>query len=865
MIKKQNLAALLCIGAAVSLSSCHDDIGFKEDGNGTGSIAPLVELNTAVVSSQKTSSRAGDDVTKDDLSLTIASADGSFSKTWEKLADYDPETPFKVGKYTVSAFYGDVETEGFERPAYYGSQEIEVLENEKTNVSLLATLANSMVSIDYTEAFRNYMEEFDATAQSTGGEMIYFSANETRPAYLRPGEVKVNVSFTTPGGQFATLQVAKFTAQARHHYRLKVDLNNGTGNGTAQLVIVFDDQLDKEDVRIDLNDELFNAPAPEVKGSGDLQSGKVFTHTLGDVWNTPLKANVFARGTIAELTLTTESASLKSQGWPASVDLANMDERTKAALSQLGLKVVGFDKGASTMAVLDFSDVPNHLTEADNNANNFTITVVDAMTKTNEVPFQFAVNTIPMTLSLANPQTLKVGATEFSFNVNYNGSNSSSISFELKNERGTWDKVETVSMAKTATDGVYAATVKVPADAKPVTVRAVTKVKTSDAITVNRVAPEFTVSAPENGVWATHATLVLASTDANPVDLAKVAAVSLSTDGTNFSAVNATVSENTLTVTGLTPGTAYTAHVTVTGSESEFAATTFTTEAATVVPNGDFENLTQSLSESGLNQNGKWSISAGINYQNTVKYTISEPDGWASVNKKTTSSSTRNTLFVVRSTFNTSLSYTSTVPPIKVMGTGGGTETPASYKGFTAHSGANAMVVRNVAWDPAGSVPGVWRKEFAGSNDYYNHNMPDISRISAGKLFLGSYSYSGGNESYNEGTAFASRPASLAGFYTYTCDAQDTSENGTVLVQVMNGSTVIGSGSSKLTAASAYAPFNVKINYTANAPKATAVRIMFCSSDKSSEGAIKVTTYNSRYEGYKHGATLVVDNLSFNY
>ena len=81
----------------------------------------------------------------------------------------------------------------------------------------------------------------------------------------------------------------------------------------------------------------------------------------------------------------------------------------------------------------------------------------------------------------------------------------------------------------------------------------------------------------------------------------------------------------------------------------------------------------------------------------------------------------------------------------------------------------------------------------------------------------------------------------------------------------MNGSTVIGSGSSKLKAASAYAPFNVKINYTANAPKATAVRIMFCSSDKSSEGAIKVTTYNSRYEGYKHGATLVVDNLSFNY
>lgn len=865
MIKKQNLAALLCIGAAVSLSSCHDDIGFRGDGSGTGSIAPLVELNTAVVSSQKTSSRAGDDVTRDDLSLTIASADGSYSNTWAKLADYDPETPFKVGKYTVSAFYGDVETEGFERPAYYGSQDIEVLENEATNVSLVATLANSMVSIDYTEAFRNYMEEFDATAQSTGGEMVYFSTNETRPAYLRPGEVKVNVSFTTPGGQFATLQVAKFTAQARHHYRLKVDLNNGTGNGTAQLVIVFDDQLDQEEVLIDLNDELFNAPAPEVKGAGELENGKVFTHIIGDVWDTPLKANVFARGNIAELTLTTQSESLKAQGWPASVDLANMDERTKTALSQLGFNVIGLGKGASTAAVLDFSDVPNHLSEASDNANNFTITVVDAMTKTNEIPFQFAVNTIPMTLSLANPQSLKVGATEFSFNVNYNGSNPSSISFESKNERGTWDALKTVSMTKTETENVYAATVNVAADAKPVTVRAVTKVKTSEAITVNRVAPVFTVSAPEANVWATHATLVLESSDVASADLAKVATVYLSTDGSDFTAHNATVKDNTLTLTGLTPGTAYTAHVSVSGNADEFTSTTFTTEAAVAVPNGDFENLSATLTESKMNQNGKWSISVGINYQSYVNYTISEPDGWASVNAKTTSSTTRNTLFVEPSTFNTSLSYTSTVPSIKVTGNGGGTETPASYKGFTAHSGANAMVVRNVAWDPAGSVPGVWRKEFANSNDYYNHNMPDISRISAGKLFLGSYAYSNGNETYNEGTAFSSRPASLAGFYTYTCDAQDAAENGTVMVQVMNGNTVIGSGSAKLKAAASYAPFTVQINYSANAPKATAVRIMFCSSDKSNEGAIKVTTYNSRYESYKHGATLVVDNLSFNY
>ncbi|MDO5395399.1 MAG: PCMD domain-containing protein, partial [Bacteroidales bacterium] len=141
----------------------------------------------------------------------------------------------------------------------------------------------------------------------------------------------------------------------------------------------------------------------------------------------------------------------------------------------------------------------------------------------------------------------------------------------------------------------------------------------------------------------------------------------------------------------------------------------------------------------------------------------------------------------------------------------------------------------------------------------------NVSRISAGKLFLGSYSYNGSSETYNEGTAFASRPASLCGYYRYVCDPQDTSEKGTVEVKVMNGSTVIGSGRATLAAADGFTRFEVKINYIDNAPKASDLRIMLCSSDKTNEDDIFVSTFNSRYESAKHGATLVVDNLTFTY
>ena len=87
----------------------------------------------------------------------------------------------------------------------------------------------------------------------------------------------------------------------------------------------------------------------------------------------------------------------------------------------------------------------------------------------------------------------------------------------------------------------------------------------------------------------------------------------------------------------------------------------------------------------------------------------------------------------------------------------------------------------------------------------------------------------------------------------------------------MNGSTVIGSGEITLNPAAGYTAFTVPVTYVANAPKATHVRVMLTSSNHASynqaeeTASIKLVDHNSRYEGYKLGAVLTVDNLSFTY
>ena len=861
MFKNTKLAGTILTLSAFALAGC----GHESDGpaSSNGGIAPSLSLNTQVISS-KASARAGAEITVDDLALSIKSKDGKYSKTWESVAQYSSDEKFPIGQYSVEAHYGALEDEGFEKPYYYGAADVTVAENEVSTVNLTASLANSMVSIDYTDNFKNYMQAWNSQIHSVGGQYVTFVQDETRPAYVRPGEVTLNVSFTKPGAAApVNLQLAKFDALARHHYHISIDINNGSG--VAVLAVVFDELLDQEAVEIELSDELINAPAPTVTPVG-FNNGDVINHVAGTQRLEPVKFNIMAKGGLSAVTLTTQSTSLvNKQGWPAEINLIDVDDAVKANMQQLGLKGIGIWKNPEKMAVVDLTDVIGKIEES-SEASHFVVCVTDKLGKTSEI-CSFDVNLEPQQITLSNPSELFIGQNELFVDLGYNGGQAKDVTIEYLNERGTWTSANASASVRARAMETYRMKVTVPADNKDVQLRARTSSKTSDILTVKRQIPAYTASAADNDVWARKAYITVSSDKISSALLAESATVFVSTDGTSFSKANATVTaDNKIGVTGLNPATKYTVRVSITDNVEQYAPEfTFTTETDANVPNPGFEDLVQTLSENGLNQGGKWSISAGINYQSTLTYAISEPKGWASVNPKTTSGSTRNSWFVMPSTFNTSLSYSSTVPKIKVIGTGGGTETPGSYKGFSPKSGGNAMVIRNVAWDPAGSVPGTWLKTGISTSEYYNHTVPAVANKSAGKLFLGTYSYSNGNETYNSGYDFASRPEGLSFYYIYKNDANDASENGIATVEVLNGDKVIATGSAKLAANVSYSLATVKLSYIANAPKATSIRVMFSSSDRSDESSIAVSQYLSRYESYFHGATLIVDDLTLSY
>lgn len=304
-------------------------------------------------------------------------------------------------------------------------------------------------------------------------------------------------------------------------------------------------------------------------------------------------------------------------------------------------------------------------------------------------------------------------------------------------------------------------------------------------------------------------------------------------------------------LTGLTPSTTYTFRARL-GAVQSSNQVSLTTEGAEPVPNGDFEDLVQTISVTEMDQGGQFRAGL-IDYQNWATYTVYEPKGWSSINAKTCyeHAACRNTWFTNPSTYATNIKWTSKWGIVNNQGT------PDIYNNLSAQNGQTAMILRNVAWDTNGTKPS--KTGGFTNTTYYCKTIPTISNRSAGRLFIGSYMYDG-NDHFSEGTSFSSRPIKISGYYKYQDYVGNEKPN--ITLRLLHGSTLVSSASMDLpNSASSYTYFEIPISYS-SLSKVNQLQIMISSSNQST-----ITTNNVIYEkeAISRGAQLTIDNLTFTY
>lgn len=846
---KISYQAILLSAMAIGLCACSEDAPWSAQGEGGISLRlsasadvkdalPILRGEAPALVAPEASA----------FSVSLTNLATSEVKTWPTLADFQNQKSFPTGAYTLTAFYGDPDSEGFEKPYFKGEAEIQVLEARNTEAEVIATLANSMVSIDYTDRFKDYFKDYGVTVHSEGHSYVEFAKDETRPAFIAPGEVAVSVNLTNPSGKSVTLQPAAFPATARYHYHLTFDVNSGT-SGDAQLQILFDESLTQDDVTIELTDELFSSPAPSVTPNG-FTDGQNLELLSGSSASSPLKFDIIARGGISSAKLTISGDGL-TLPFGNEVELVNASPQLQSQLQQYGISALGLFKNPETLANVDISGLSTHLPDG-----NYSVSLVvkDPYTRISE-PVTLNISTVPVELS-ASAGTAIFNSGQTAVQVAYNGYEpEKNIRFKAMASTGVYKdceilKVTEVDATRSFDVKNYIFLISLPdTDRSSIPVKMYFGDTEKQEMSIDVVVPQFSVDIDP---FATYARVRV--NPENAADLASIVSIlHLATGNTEIpeSSLRRSPDTGIITVYGLEPGKDYTLYDCLTAfNPSKARKTAFSTEADTNVPNGDFSAETAEIDMKDIWVGGEYTgtIFGSPKYHYSTDIIRSIPTGWASVNGKTcwTGSNNLNTWFCVPSTF--------------------------------VENGV--ATIRSVGYNHSGSTPGVVKK----TAQYYNDQAPAFgdSNKSAGELFLGSYTFDG-SEHRSEGTSFASRPQSLSFDYSYSAI---NGEKGKVEVAIMDASgNILASAVADLEAAGSMTSKTLTLSGYAFGSRAASIKVKFVSSG-SNVPAINVPSGSSineyslngignglknnklsanSYHTFASGSELKVRNVKLNY
>ena len=830
---RQLLKGACCVAALLAVSACSDTFDPSGDSGDGGRMLLNVGVDRDVRAPQKLSGRSAasrvateaDHIDAGDLTLKMTSHLSGKVFTY-KLADFDPTTTFPIGRYTIDAYYGEEGKEDFAAPYYKGSTEVVLHENEATPVSLTATLANSMVSIVYGEDFKNYFPSYSVEIATSKGASIIHNNGEERAAYVEPGLITIYADVTKPNGVKGKLKAAEFTAEARNHYVVTMGL--GAPSGGSAITVTFNSELVEETVEIDVSDQILLAPAPTLSAVG-FTPGEEITIVEGTTTSGPLRVVATAIAGVASGQLTTQGASLITQGWPPVVNFP-ADAENLAKIEEFGIRPQGFRGTTTQMALVDFREGLSKLTynASSDNRTTFTLTVTDKYNKVSE-PMSFTVIVQELTLAVEKVYTPAVNEESMVVDMLFNNEDLRDfVRFEVVDNNGAYQRVVHERLEHVPGSNKYKVRIPIPRSANDVVFRAVVLGNNSLSLApVTVVRTGVAIGFSDADVYAKHATVsVLGNHGAQYALSAKWFA---STDGTNYTQIpggQVDVNGANATINNLTDGTHYYLKVEANNAVSE--PIEFTTESIVQLPNNKMDD---------------WFIENGQTKYWWKSYCGSDKNTpWGSMNLVSTSEGGSNDRDLSDS--RNGMGYCA------ASGTDRTTD---------ARSG-NAALIKTVGWGQGNSAAG---------------SLSSIKRASVGQLHLGSSPTQFVNtsgESYDGvidyGYPFSSRPSSLSFWYKYQPKNSNDYGYAEIWLKSADGK-IIAKETRNLTRADAYTEVVMNLPYTVK-QKAAKICVIFRSS--ANPDCYAINESNLTYPGFAAskdtqtvGSQLYIDDVTLNY
>lgn len=841
-LRKSDIAGYLLILVTLTVAtSCNNDDYAEHIGSALLHPQVSVDASAVAVDGSVSTGLVNPVPSVQQMRLKVTNVQTGRVAEWESVLDYPSDNSYLPGKYFVETAYGDSITEGFDCPYFYASSLVDLNDGAEVDVPLVAKLTSSMLQVQFSQTFINYFTEFSAVLHSMGGAYVEYPAYETRPAYLHPGRISVQLDVTMPStGEKVLFEAAQLPdALPGYTYVASIDLT--LQNGVPVVVVSFDSKVQTDDVSIALSEQFLNSSVPVINCTG-FSPGTPLEWIEGNSASSQYSMSVDSHN-LGSLMLTTRSPLLCSKGWMPGVDILRLTDAQRSILQTLGLGIIS-NAGSIT---LDFSGVLKHLRyEAGAKSTLFTLEAIGTGKRLNP-PVSFEVVSLPVDLKVVNASDIVAGVNKGELLVesptDQLRDNLELLAF-VNNE---WIKMP-ITDIESRSPGLYALRFQAPDGTQPVRARVMYCGMVKAELTLKRVSPKYTIAVD---AYALKAVVKVMAEDESLTSVI-TSMLRVYGNGSPLQVIEVDAEHGALVIGGLSSSTDYSVKATVMTSPgtSDFCPpVNVRTEDIAGFENGGFEDREKNFEYKDMNSGGRYSqnIVPIFNQQNRRSFEVYVPEKWANTNAKTACLNARN------------INTWYLEPSVQIV------EDP--------YAGAYAVMLQSVGWDVNGEpIPDYLQPD--GNYTKYSLNVPNIAHRATGRLFLGSYSFNAANvdEQYDLGIGFGSRPSALNGFYKFVPSVSDPSDRGVALVEVLgiykDMEIVIARTQLLLRPALTYTAFTVPLSYPHFGVKATKLRVMMASSShygSIADESAHVPVSNNVEIAAALGSTLWIDELSLSY
>ena len=181
------------------------------------------------------------------ITITDASQANVFTG---KISEWDSATLLQAGNYKVTATYGSLEEEGFDKPYFTGSADFAIVGEQTTEVKISVSLGNTVVLVNCTENFKNYYQDYSFKLSRNNADIVTFAKNETKAAFVD------GYMFTLSGTLTGPTKTQTFSKEYKNleeatAYTIVFDASNVGG---ATITISFNDTVET----VELGDKELN-------------------------------------------------------------------------------------------------------------------------------------------------------------------------------------------------------------------------------------------------------------------------------------------------------------------------------------------------------------------------------------------------------------------------------------------------------------------------------------------------------------------------------------------------------------------------------------------------------------------------------